>query len=231
VRIGVATGDDRTFIVGADADVEPDRLVPLVMRQDIAGGEVIDGGRFLINPFGDDGHLVDLHRSPRLARYLRRREARLRGRHVARRSPTSWFRTIDRVYPELVRVPKLLIPDIAGTNHVVYERGRFLPHHNLYFVTSDAWDPEVLGGLLASRVALFFVWSYAVRMRGGHLRFQAQYLRRIRVPRPEDVPAPLARSLRIAFRRRAFADLDALAIRAYGLDEVPDFDHPDGRTV
>jgi hypothetical protein len=33
---------------------------------------------------------------------------------------------------------------------------------------------EVLGGLLSSRVALFFVWSYAVRMRGGCLRFQAQ---------------------------------------------------------
>jgi hypothetical protein len=34
-------------------------------------------------------------------------------------------------------------------------------------VTSDHWDLEVLGGLLSSRVALFFVWSYAVKMRGG----------------------------------------------------------------
>jgi hypothetical protein len=33
--------------------------------------------------------------------------------------------------------------------------------------------------LLSSCVALFFVWSYAVKMRGGYLRFQAQYLRRI----------------------------------------------------
>jgi hypothetical protein len=28
-------------------------------------------------------------------------------------------------------------------------------------------------GLLSSKVALFFVWSYAVKMRGNYLRFQA----------------------------------------------------------
>ena len=33
-----------------------------------------------------------------------------------------------------------------------------------------------------SSVGQFFVESYGVRMRGGYLRFQAQYLRRIRVP-------------------------------------------------
>ncbi|MSO45900.1 MAG: hypothetical protein EXQ59_03925 [Acidobacteria bacterium] len=43
---------------------------------------------------------------------------------------------------------------------------------------------EVLGGLLSSKVVLFFVWSYAVRMRGRYLRFQDQYLRRIRLPDP-----------------------------------------------
>ena len=35
-----------------------------------------------------------------------------------------------------------------------------------------------------SAVGQFFVESYGVRMRGGYLRFQAQYLRRIRVPDP-----------------------------------------------
>jgi hypothetical protein len=69
---------------------------------------------------------------------------------------------------ELVSVPKLLIPDIAGSNEVVFEQGHYHPHHNLYFVVSDVWDIEVLGGLLSSRMALFFVWSYAVKMRGGY---------------------------------------------------------------
>ncbi len=61
------------------------------------------------------------------------------------------------------------------------------PHHNLYHVVSDTWDPRVLGGLLLSRIAQTFVEAYAVKMRGGTLRFQAQYLRRIRIPRQADI--------------------------------------------
>lgn len=107
-----------------------------------------------------------------------------------------------------------------GNNH---------PHHNLYFVTSERWDMEVLGGILSSRVALFFVWSYAVKMRGGYLRFQAQYLRRIRLPNPDAIPAPLADALKAGFRARDFALLDRLALEAYGLADLPTFDFVDTR--
>jgi hypothetical protein len=133
------------------------------------------------------------------------------------------------VYPELVTKPKLLIPDIAGANEVAYDEGRFYPHHNLYFVTSDSWNLEVLGGLLSSRVALFFVWSYAVKMRGGYLRFQAQYLRRIRLPAPDSLTPALQASIKKAFRQHAFAKLDGLALDAYGLTTLPVFDFVDTR--
>jgi hypothetical protein len=79
-------------------------------------------------------------------------------------------------------------------------------------------------------VALFFVWSYAVTLRGGYLRFQAQYLRRIRVPHPRDVPSPLAADLARAFVQRDFAAMDVLAARAYGLAAPPQFDFVDTRT-
>jgi hypothetical protein len=194
VGIGVATGCDDVFIVGKDSDIEPERLLPLVMRDDIERGRIRNAGRFVINTFRDHGGVVDLHEYPQLARYLKANVAAVKKRHVAKKAPANWFRTIDRVYPELVTKPKLLIPDIAGANEVAYDEGHFHPHHNLYFVTSDRWDLEVLGGLLSSRVALFFVWSYAVKMRGGYLRFQAQYLRRIRLP----APASLSPSLRWA---------------------------------
>jgi hypothetical protein len=128
-----------------------------------------------------------------------------------------------------VQKPKLLIPDIAGSNEVVLDEGRYHPHHNLYFVTSDRWDLEVLGGLLSSKVALFFVWSYAVKMRGGYLRFQAQYLRRIRLPLPDKVPAKLAEAMREGFRRRDFARVDELALKVYGLRELPSFSFVDTR--
>lgn len=229
VGIGVATGHDKLYIVSADADIESNRLVPLVMRDDIEQGQLRDSRRCVINAFADGGGVVDLARYPRLAKYFETHGADIRKRHVAQKNPASWFRTIDRVYPKLVGKPKLLIPDIAGSNEVAFDEGKYHPHHNLYFVTSESWDMEVLGGLLSSRVALYFVWSYAVKMRGGYLRFQAQYLRRIRLPAPSAIPAALAKSIKAAFRKRDFAKLDELALRAYDLDELPAFDFVDTR--
>ena len=229
VGIGVATGCDRLYIVGKDADIESDRLVPLVMRDDIDNGDIKNANRFVINAFDEGGGVVDLAKFPRLRRYLAAHADDIKKRHVSQKNPGSWFRTIDRVYPQLVPVPKLLIPDIAGSNEVVFEPGHYHPHHNLYFVVSDVWDMEVLGGLLSSRMALFFVWSYAVKMRGGYLRFQAQYLRRIRLPDPKQLAPKLARAIKTAFRKRDFIKLDELSIEAYGVKKLPTFDFVDTR--
>lgn len=229
VRIGVATGCDAAYIVGKDADIEKDRLVPLVMRSDIENGAVKNNHRFVINTFHDDGRVVRLADFPRLRRHIETHGLDIKKRHVAQKNPNSWFRTIDRVYPELVKVPKLIIPDIAGSNEVTLDKGCYHPHHNLYFVTSSTWDMTVLGGLLSSKVALFFIWSYATKMRGSYLRFQAQYLRRIRLPKPADIPKELANELREAFAARDFKRLDTLALKAYEIKFLPEFDFVDTR--
>lgn len=231
VGIGVATGADEVFIVSEESthEIEPDRLVPLVMRSDIHDGRIEWASHYVINTFREGGGAVDLAEHPKLAAYFAKHDAAVRRRHVSQRSNGFWFRTIDRVYPELVTRPKLLIPDIAGSNEVAYDEGKYHPHHNLYFVTSDSWDLEVLGGLLSSKVALFFVWSYAVKMRGGYLRFQAQYLRRIRVPDPASLSVALKNRIRTAFRDRDFKKLDELSLQAYGLETLPDFTFVDTR--
>lgn len=229
VRIGVATGKDASYVVGEDVDIEKDRLVPLVMRDDIEHGRLKNGRRFVINTFDAHGSVIKLSDYPRLLRYMEVHGLDIKRRHVAQKNPNSWFRTIDRVYPELVKVPKLLIPDIAGSNEVALDKGKYYPHHNLYFVVSDVWDMEVLGGILSSKAALFFVWSYATKMRGSYLRFQAQYLRRIRVPKPADLSAKLVKNIRAAFKARDFMRLDELALEAYELNELPSFDFVDTR--
>jgi hypothetical protein len=77
---------------------------------------------------------------------------------------------------------KLLIPDIKGTAHIVHESGGYYPHHNLYYITSSEWPLLALQAVLMSGIAKLFVSAYSTEMRGGFLRFQAQYLRRIRLP-------------------------------------------------
>jgi hypothetical protein len=78
---------------------------------------------------------------------------------------------------------------------------------------------EVLGGLLLSRIAQLFIEAYCVKMRGGTLRFQAQYLRRIRVPQPTSVSGALAERLRTAFRNRDAEAATKAAMEAYGISE------------
>jgi hypothetical protein len=218
VGIGVATGADRAFIgLFNDLDVEPDRKVPLVMTRDILTGTVQWRGFGVVNPFRDDGGLVDLEQYPRLKRYFEERKDQIIGRHVAQKSPANWYRTIDRVYPSLAVTPKLLIPDIKGEAQVVYENGRLHPHHNLYYLTSETWDLKALQAVLMSGIARLFVSIYSTKMRGGYLRFQAQYLRRIRIPHWDKVPENLQRELINAAERKDVAACNRAVFSLYGL--------------
>lgn len=75
----------------------------------------------------------------------------------------------------------------------------------------------MLGALLMSRIGQFFVESYGVRMRGGYLRFQAQYLRRIRIPGPRSLSELQCNELREAFRRRDKIHATHIALDLYGV--------------
>jgi hypothetical protein len=188
VGIGVATGADKVYIGPYDTlDVEPDRKLPLVTTKDITSGRVEWRGLGVVNPFHADGSLVNLAEFPRLAQYFSRHVESIKQRHCAEKNPSGWYRTIDRIDPALTSRPKLLIPDIKGDANVVYEDGRYYPHHNLYYIISDEWDVYALQAVLRSGIARLFVAAYSTKMRGGYLRFQAQYLRRIRLPRWRDV--------------------------------------------
>jgi hypothetical protein len=146
----------------------------------------------------------------------------LRERYVAVKQPSHWYKTIDKVDHGLTAKPKLLLPDLKLTIHPVLDAGGLYPHHTLYYIVSDAWDLRVLGGLLLSKVAEAFVDAYAVKMRGRTLRFQAQYVRRIRVPHLSEIGETDRAALANAFDRRDVQAATDAALRAYGLTELPD---------
>jgi hypothetical protein len=221
VGIGVATGADDVFVTTKSAIVEVERLLPLAMVRDTSSGTLQWSGHYLINPWDENRRLVELTHYPRLRDYYESNATKLHKRHVAARRPDSWYRTIDKVDHKLTARPKLLFPDMKRRIHPVLDVGGHYPHHNLYFVVSDTWDLRVLGGLLLSRVANAFVEAYAVRMRGGTLRFQAQYLRRIRVPQQSAISPSDAQALANAFERRDVDVATEVALRLYGLERLP----------
>jgi hypothetical protein len=220
VGIGVATGADAVYIGDfEDLDVEEARKLPLVRSGDLINGGIAWRGAGVLNPFDDDGKVVDLAAYPRFAKYINAHREIIAARNVAKKNKAGWFRTIDRIYPELVAQPKLLIPDIKGGAHITFDNGQYYPHHNLYFITSTDWDLRALQAVLLSGIAVLFVATYSTAMRGGYLRFQAQYLRRIRVPRWEDVPKKLRAALHEAGVRQDAKAANAATAALYGVPE------------
>jgi Eco57I restriction-modification methylase/TaqI-like C-terminal specificity domain len=218
VGIGVATGADEAFIGDyTTLPVEADRKLPLVMTRDIRTGEVVWQGKGVINPFRDDGKLVNLENYPLLREYLNNNRDIVLGRHCAKKTPANWYRTIDRIFPELTNTPKLLIPDIRGEAAIVYEDGHLYPHHNLYFITSRLWHLRALQAVLLSLVTRLFIASYSTRMHGGCIRFQAQYLRRLRLPAWETVDDSLRAQLIAAGTSRDAARCNSAVFELYNL--------------
>jgi hypothetical protein len=218
VGIGVATGCDRVFIDDFDAlPVEPERKLRLVMARDLRDGQIHWHGKGVLNPFERDGSLADLSRYPRFAAYLNEHREAVAGRHVAARSGKGWYRTIDRIYPELLMRPKLLVPDIKGEAVFVLDEGGYYPHHNLYFITSSEWDLRALRCVLRSSLSVMIVATYCTRMAGGFLRFQAQYLRRLRLPFWKNVSPKLRADLIAAANCNDPDACDAPVFELFGL--------------
>lgn len=218
VAIGVATGADKVFIADyAQLDVEESRKLPLATTKDISDAGVTWNGRAVLNPYEADGALADLDTYPRFKAYVLQHQEKLAARHVAKKSPDKWYKTIDRIYPELAAKPKLLIPDIKGHASIVYENEGLYPHHNLYYLTSDTWDLRALQTVLLSGIAELFVSTYSTRMQGGYIRYQAQYLRRIRIPEWSNIPIDIRAQLISASEDFDYLRCQNLVFDLYGL--------------
>ncbi|MEL7162427.1 MAG: Eco57I restriction-modification methylase domain-containing protein, partial [Bacteroidota bacterium] len=162
VGIGVATGADKIFITDqAQLDIEDSRKLPLVTTKDISDTGVRWKGCVVLNPYEANGSLANLEAYPRFKAYVLQHQEKLAARHVAKKSPGKWYKTIDRIYPELAARPKLLIPDIKGHASIVYENEGLYPHHNLYYIVSDTWDLRALQTVLLSGIAELFVSTYS----------------------------------------------------------------------
>ncbi len=223
INVGIATGADTEFIVRTGADIEPERLLKLVGPSDISSGVVEWGGRWLINTFDGDV-IAPLAENPRMAAYLHAREERLKARYVAKKSPDSWWRTIDRPNVAAYAEPKLLLADIKDNIEPVLDLDGFAPMHSLYYLRSATWDLRALGGLLLSDIAGTFLTAYSVRMASGRMRVSSQYLKRLRLPSPDSLSYRLRGELAAAFVARDRTAASLAAKEAYGLSVAGDID-------
>ncbi|GAB1451676.1 Eco57I restriction-modification methylase domain-containing protein [Draconibacterium sp.] len=184
IGIGVATGADKIFIINEAKknEIENSRLLPLVTTKDLLPDRINWRRKFVINPY-ENGHLCDLDNYPKLKYYLGQHQEKLKQRHTAKANPEKWFKTIDKIKPELQSKPKLLLPDIAGIKRLLIDDGEFYPHHNLYYITSQPVDKlKILASILMSDFVREQLSQIGIRMNGGFPRFQAQILKKMRIP-------------------------------------------------
>ena len=99
---------------------------------------------------------------------------------------------------------------------MVYQ-GRFYPHHNLYWVTSDSWDLRALQALLRSSQVLMQIRAFSVQMRGGSVRYQAQTLRRVRIPLLATLSAAVVDRLSAVATSAVQGEIDEAATEAFGI--------------
>jgi hypothetical protein len=220
IGIGIATGSDGTFISTSPDTVEPERMLPLLCSGDIVeNAPPVSPKHWLINPWGQDGTLVDLSKYPLLGAYFESNRNSLLNRHIAKKSGHQWYRTIDKVRPGLAKTPKLLLTDMSLCSNPIYETGNYYPHHNMYWLISKEWDLEVLGGLLLSKQIESVVEAYGVKMRGKTMRFQAQYLRLLHLPKQADIEKKVCGHLRDAFRKRDAVLATEATNNAFGISD------------
>jgi adenine-specific DNA-methyltransferase len=215
IGIGVATGADAIFIKADFSNVESSLLLPIITTKDIANGEITGARHMLFNPFAASTHgLIDLEQYPQAKKYLLANKERLQKRYIATKTPKQWYKTIDRIYPELTSTPKLLIPDIQQhSSSIVFDEGHFYPHHNIYYITAPQTDPswlQTLGAILLSDFVHRQMQNTSVLMRGGHIRWQTQNLRKLRIPVIINLPVKTQLKLKDAFRKRDLRMIDQI---------------------
>ncbi|MBN8589361.1 MAG: Eco57I restriction-modification methylase domain-containing protein [Rhodothermia bacterium] len=184
IGIGVATGADKVFIKNKNElnGIEKNRVLPIIKSTDLKNNTFKWTENYLINPY-DNGELCDLENYPHLQTYFNDNKQTLLQRHTAKKTPNKWYKTIDKIKPELLSKPKLLLPDLTGNKFLFIDNGKFYPHHNLYYITADNISSlKILASILMSDFIKHQMSQIGIRMNGGLPRFQSQVLRQLKIP-------------------------------------------------
>ena len=210
IGIGVATGADAVFISRElPQKVEAELIMPGINARDLRGNRFHWQGEYLLNPYNPDGRLVNLADYPRANAYLELHRERLSARHVAKKSPSRWYKTIDRISPKLLSQPKILLPDMSGNTFVFVDSGAFYPLHNIYYIVgSSSVQLRLLAAFLMSDFVRNQLAAVTNQMNGGFLRWQSQHLRKLRLPNLNTLPLANVQQILAHYERREISRLN-----------------------
>ena len=229
IGIGVATGCDSVFIrTDFRKHVEKKLLLPILTSKDMKGDNLKWSGNYILNPFDQNGRLIDLKKYPKAMRYFLANEDLLRKRYVVQKNKNHWYRTIDKIKYNLTFTPKIILPDITGNRFIFIDDGHYYPHHNLYYIIGK--DQKMLMTLAAILMSDFIkeqLFELGNKMNGGYPRWQSQNLKKLLIPRIEAMPATTIDELLKAYGNRNFDKINDLV----NPNEISEYEIAAGQTV
>lgn len=227
IGIGVATGSDKVYIrKDLDTLVEKELLIPIILSKDLKNNTFNWSGNFILNPFTSKGDLISLSQYPKARKYFETNKDILQKRHIAKKNPKTWYKTIDKIYPTLTSQYKILLPDISGNSHLFIDKGNFYPHHNLYYITGQKYDKLIiLAALLMSDLVKNQLLNLGNKMNGGYPRWQSQNLKKLRLPIVDSIPHEIIETLTEAYHIRDYCTINKLITE----DEISRFNFSVGQ--
>lgn len=210
IGIGAATGADAVFVSSdLPEKVESELILPSINARDLRGNQFNWHGEYLLNPYKSDGTLVNLANYPLANAYLEQHRERLTARHIARKSPAKWYKTIDRISPNLLTQPKILLPDMSGNTFVFVDDGLFYPLHNIYYITGrSSVQLRLLAAFLMSDFVRCQLSAVTNTMNGGFSRWQSQHLRKLRIPDLNNISAKDVQQILTFYEKREISSIN-----------------------
>ncbi len=223
ISAGPATGRDHLFLCAAESttDIEQELLRPALRGRDIEPFALKDSGLRVVVPyvFNELGspELIRLKGFPKAARYLNRHRTDLSERHCVRSWGKAWYEFHDTPSTNIVRLPKIVVPDVAASNRFAVDPGFYFPLHSVYYILAKPdVDLHFLVAVLNSPVAAFLLRLRSPKVKDGFHRNRKQFLGPLPIPRATD--GEVRRIARFAAYGRN-AEAEEMVLRLFELSD------------
>lgn len=178
-------------ILGRDVVLDKDSLSFFLQGREIRPYAITPSGKIVIIPYNVNGRQVEFvpekdmkAKYPNTYKYLEANKAYLEKRENGRMKGHNWYAYIYPKNLELMRQPKILVPDIADRASFAFDRRGEFAFTSGYGVTLKARvqeSPDYILALLNSKVLDFYLKKISTTMRGGFFRYFTQFMEQLPV--------------------------------------------------
>jgi type I restriction-modification system DNA methylase subunit len=172
-----------------DVKLERHAVSMFLQGREIKPYSVQPSGKIVIIPYGSNDKGTSLLTAqqmrkafPRTLEYLTSNKSRLENREHGRMRGASWYAYIYPKNIDIMKAPKILIPDIAArASFALDDQGEyaFTSGYGITLKEAVAESPKYVLGLLNSRLLDWLLKRVSTTLRGGFFRYFTQFLEQL----------------------------------------------------